>query len=291
MILIADSGSTKTDWLGIDNDSVTYQGQTIGLNPVLLSAQQIRQHVAEEFPSEFRFEQVEEVHFYGSGCGSAERCQIVYRALEENFPQAIICVDHDLMGAARATCGMAPGIVCILGTGANCGLYDGVAIQDQMFSLGYLLGDEGAGVDLGKRLVRDRYYAQLPPKLAQDFDLFFLNLTGGIRKNIVDAVYQADSPPRFLASFVPFIYERRKNKTLRSLVREAFRSFLTYHVTPYPQSSSLPVHFVGSVGCLFREIMEELLDEYQLTPGEWVQRPIFALARYHTKQKTENRNE
>ncbi len=287
MILIADSGSTKTDWLGMDKGSVTYQGQTPGLNPVLLSTQKIREHMAEGFPSDFPFGGVRELHFYGSGCGSAERRQTVSQALEAQFPQAGIRVDHDLTGAARATCGNEPGIVCILGTGANCGLYDGTAILDQMFSLGYLLGDEGAGVDLGKRLVRDRYYERLPAELAQAFDRFFLALTGGGPKNIVDAVYRADSPPRFLASFVPFLYDRKENETVRSLVREAFQSFLTYHVIPYPQAGSLPIHFVGSVSCLFRDILEELLDEFRLHPGEWVQRPILALARYHTKQKNE----
>jgi N-acetylglucosamine kinase-like BadF-type ATPase len=287
MILIADSGSTKTDWLGLNKDTVAYQGQTIGLNPVLLSIEQIRQHVAKEFPRDFRFEDVRELHFYGSGGGSAERRQTVFRALEMKFPRAGIRVEHDLTGAARATCGTEPGIVCILGTGANCGLYDGNLIREHMFSLGYLLGDEGAGVDLGKRLVRDRYYGRLPSELAHAFDRFFLELTGGVPQNIVDAVYRADSPPRFLASFVPFLYDRKENETVRSLVREAFRSFLTYHVIPYPQAGSLPIHFVGSVSCLFKDILEELLDEYRLHSGEWVQRPILALARYHTKQKNE----
>ncbi len=287
MILVADSGTTKTDWLGTEKEETIFQGQSIGLNPVLLTAPQIEHQVRAELADALAWDSVTQVFFYGSGCATDLRKQVVFQALSAIFHYADIYIEHDLIGAARACSGDQPGIVCILGTGSNSCYYDGDQIQERMYSLGYLLGDEGSGTDLGRKLIRARYYNLLASELEADFDQFLRQAIGIEKDSLVDHLYKLDSHPRFLASFVPFLVEHKYHPDLKTILEESFTTFLQLHVLRYDRARQVPIHFVGSVSWLFQSILKELLQEHGLVEGKWVQRPVSALLQFHSHKKIE----
>ncbi len=278
MIILADSGSTKTDWVWLPASGDPVYTRSAGMNPVLHSPAYLLEQTTLAFDALPESREVQAIFFYGAGCWEKEQKGQVESALRTYFregPQ--ISVEHDLLGAARAVCGKQPGIACILGTGSNSCLYDGQNIQDAIPNLGYILGDEGSGADLGRQLIRAYFYRELPPEIERALEP---HLAGG-RGEIVRHVYSEPHPNRYLAGFAPFLHEHLDHPYLTQMILRSFSSFLERHVLKYPNAESLPIHFVGSIAHFFRPLLVEALAKFGLKPGLFVRRPIANLISFH----------
>jgi len=207
MILIADAGSTKTDWLFLSKQNEIITLKSAGLNPVITTAKEIDQRIYGIFKDLPSSGKVAKIHFFGAGCWNEATCTIIHDACQKYFPTAVIEVASDILGAVRASCGSLPGIVCILGTGSNTCLFDGQQIIKGVPSLGYILGDEGSGMYLGKELITHYFYQELPKDLHEFFkDAYHLDKAALIQK-----VYREKEANQYLASFVPFLSKHRKH--------------------------------------------------------------------------------
>jgi N-acetylglucosamine kinase-like BadF-type ATPase len=277
LILIADSGSTKTDWyLGrTPADGLRLASQ--GLNPYFHTEDELFATLDALFPSTLlpRPVDVSAIHFYGAGC-TPEMSPVVAAALQRKFPVADIQVESDLLGATRALCGHDEGIACILGTGSNSCQYDGQRIVRQVSPLGFILGDEGSGAVLGKLLVGDILKEQLPAPLVRDFETTY----GLTRANIIYKVYKQPNPNRFLASFAPFLSRHRSEPAIHALLVGSFRSFFRRNVRHY-EYQRLPVHLVGSIAHHFAPEIQEAAVREGIRLGRTLQAPLQGLIQYH----------
>ena len=278
MILIADSGATKTDWLF--NDGLhSHLIKTEGINPFHLQDDKIMDILAEglypcvkEQLNESR--QIHKIFFYGAGC-LPTHCKGIWNALHELFPLSNIEINTDLLGAARALCGHEAGIACILGTGANSCLYDGNQIQRNISPLGYILGDEGSGAYLGKRFVSDCFKEQLPTFL-RDGLLEEFNLT---YTDIINKVYKEPQANRFLASLTPYIYKQKNEAEVHSFLLDCFTTFFRRNVLPY--HAELPISFTGSISWYFQEEVKEAAVNLGLHTKLFLKNPIEGMANFH----------
>lgn len=277
MILIADSGATKTDWcFGVTlSDRQTIH--TEGINPFHMDQtcmeEIIRHQLIPQLPASFQPE-CTAIHFYGAGC-LPERTGGIVHILEHLFPHASVQVSSDLLGAARSLCQREPGIACILGTGSNSCLYDGTQIIGNISPLGYILGDEGSGAYLGKRFVGDCLKQQLPAFLAEGL----MERYGLTRADILDKVYRQPQANRFLASLTPYIYEQREVPEVKEFLKDCFTAFFKRNVLLYKRT--WPVSFVGSIAWYFQEEIRESASELHLAIGRFIKSPIDELAAYH----------
>ena len=276
--LVADSGSTKTDWLLLDEEYGNSEFHTTGLNPVRDSSSIITNVLMDELvpyiPSAC---EVSKVHFYGAGCMDPYRSELI-KILKDIFPNAEITAESDLLGAARALCGKDPGIVCILGTGSNSGLYDGKHIINNISPLGFILGDEGSGAVLGRTLIGNLIKGDMPSGLLEDFlDFFHLTIP-----EIIDKVYRKPRPNLFLASLVPFIQHHREIPQIHDMLVSSFRQFITRNVCHYGHRE-MPVNFVGSIAHTFKRELSESIEAEGLILGEIIQHPIQNMAKFHQK--------
>ena len=277
MKVIVDSGSTKADWKVVSENKVQ-SVSSIGLNPVFRSVEVIRDKTKEAFlKASIDLDKVKEVYFYGAGCWDRKRNQKVVDGLTQVFEKAKIEVHHDLLGAARAVCGLEPGIACILGTGSNSCLYDGEKVTDNVTNLSYLLGDEGSGTHLGKRLIRAYFYRELPKDLIGPFDERFPGGTDAI----LNKIYGKETPNVYLANFTKFLSDHKDHLFVQRLIFNSFAEFIDRHVRKYKNHISLPVSFIGSVGYHFQDIMRVVLDERAMNTGQFIQKPIDNLIDFH----------
>lgn len=268
MKIVADSGSTKTKFALVEGGVVKYV-LTAGINPYYQSGEEIILTLKTQLlPEVAKPEIVQNIEFYGAGCGPADKIAIVRDALQSVFTDAAIIVASDLVGAAKALCGDKPGIACILGTGSNSCHYDGEKIVQNISPLGFILGDEGSGAVLGKLLVADILKNQAPKSLADKFFCKY-NFTSA---EIIDKVYRKPFPNRFLASLTPFISENIDDAYCHSLVYNSFKAFIDRNLRQYP--AGLPVHFTGSVAYYFRAILEDAMTASSLKLGRIVREPI-----------------
>lgn len=271
--LIADSGSTKTSWLLIDDEGHRTAFETQGINPVRDSEQQIQQALDRtHLPASPCNGEEKNVHFYGAGC-IPPYSDTLRQVLQCHFPEAEIRVESDLLGAAHALCGRDEGIACILGTGSNSCLYDGHGIMENVSPLGYILGDEGSGAVLGKHLIGDLLKGQMSPTLLQVFH----DETGLTRADIINKVYREPLPNRFLASLVPFLGRHRQDEEIHQFLIQNFRCFFRRNVALY-RRPDLPVHFVGGVAHSYRDELSEAAKLEGFRVGRILLRPIEALA-------------
>lgn len=276
MIIVADSGSTKTAWGLLADSSSSEIFETPGINPVRDDAATIRQ-VIQQVAAKVTAADISAVYFYGAGC-VAPYSEAVVAQLQLAFPQAAIHVESDLLGAARALCGRQVGVACILGTGSNSCYYDGEKIAANVSPLGWILGDEGSGAVLGRQLVGDVLKGQLPAALCEAF-LERYQLTRG---SIIEAVYRSPQPNRFLASLVPFLSEHSADPAIHAFVVREFRRFFVRNVAAYG-CRELPVHFVGSIAAHFTsELMEAAANE-GFRVGEIEKSPIGKLMAFHQR--------
>ncbi|MCU0423007.1 MAG: N-acetylglucosamine kinase [Bacteroidia bacterium] len=283
MILIADSGSTKTDWALIQPKEGTFNVyHTIGYNPYFIDSEAIYYSLSENLVKNLQADEVTEVYFYGAGCSTSDKVEIVKRALTRTFTKAKhIFVGHDLLGSARALLGNTGGFAAILGTGANTCIYNGESCTHNIDSLGYLLGDEGSGSYIGKKLVRDFMRNRLEPELHARFKERF-----SIESNeqIFQTLYTTQFPNRYLASFCKFADEYVNHPYIKNKVRDSFRDFFKNLVSKYPDYKNYSFNCVGSVGFVFKDILEEVAISYDMKLGKVIQSPLKDLVDFHLKQ-------
>ncbi len=278
MILLADSGSTKTDWLLLEEWGQTSAFQSVGFNPFYQDQTTIAAGLRGEVLPNVNGA-VSEIFFYGAGCADAKTSQPVAAALAEVFPAVrSIEVASDLLAAARALCGREAGIACILGTGANNCQYDGREIVNNIGSLGFWLGDEGSGGYLGKQLVVHYLQNELPTDLHQEFQQAHPDLT---RLTMLDHAYRQPFPNRYFAGFAQFVGKHRTHDFIRKMVADAFGIFLDKYVLKHPGAAVLPVHFTGSVAYHFGAILQEVLAKKNLRPGQTQKSPMSGLLRFY----------
>ena len=283
MILIADSGSTKTDWRLIDHSGTIQQAKTQGLNPFFKTSQDCLTTFENELIpqlGQLDLDLVEEIWFYGSGCSSEKNCSVLEDAFEAVFSNAVIHIEHDLLGAARDLCGDKPGIAAILGTGSNSCYFDGCEIVRNVTALGYILGDEGSGSNIGKKLIKDFLDQELPIAFKDQFVEHF----GYTKEQLLDEVYTGDLPNRFLASFAKWVIEiKNQDKYAFDLVKSCLESFLNKHIMKYSQHKEVPLHVVGSIGYFNKPLLEKLCKEKSIVLGTVIKTPISGLALFHAK--------
>lgn len=283
MILIADGGSTKTDWMLTDGNGTRQTSGTLGtlvhtqgINPFHQTAEEISDILRTELLPQVDVEQVRSVCFYGSGV-RPELEPLMSRLLGDAFLKAEAVEAHnDLLGAARALCGRKQGIASILGTGANSCLYDGERIMENTPPLGYILGDEGSGAVLGRRFLNALYKGVL----SKEMKVCFQEKSGLSMADVIDRVYRKSLANRFLASLCPFIHEHLDDEAVCRLVTDCFRDFFRLNIAPYGRPD-LPVSFVGSVAWHFGEQLREAARQEGFTVGDVVQSPLEGLLRYH----------
>lgn len=279
MILIADSGSTKTDWCIVLNDTLIKRIETKGINPFFQTEEEIRQALTASLLPQLPEGTFNSVHFYGAGC-TLEKAPVLRRAIADSLPVVGNIKAHsDMLAAARGLCGYDAGIACILGTGSNSCFYDGREIVSNISPLGFILGDEGSGAVLGKLLVGDVLKNQLPPAIKEAF-LKEFDLTA---PEIIDRVYRQPFPNRFLASLSPFIARHLDEPALRTLVFNSFIAFLRRNVMQYDYEH-FTVHFIGSVAHCYKEILQEAAQETGVRIGKILQSPMEGLIEYHCEQ-------
>lgn len=281
MILVADSGSTKTDWALIDNDQCIYNVQTKGMNPFFQTEKQIEEEIKLSLLSHIpEGATVEAVYFYGAGC-TLEKAPLVERAIANAMPGVQrIEANSDMLGAARALCGRNVGIACILGTGSNSCLYNGDKILANVSPLGYVLGDEGSGAVLGKLFVG----SLLKNRMTEGLKERFMEETNLDSPTIVDKVYRQPFPNRFLAGLAPFLSRHIEDPSVYDLVSSSFSDFFVRNVAQYEGYTSLPIHFTGSVAFYFRDVLKKVAEEMGLCLGKIEKSPIEGLVKFHVNK-------
>lgn len=273
MKLLADSGSTKTDWACLTGEE-TLHFSTIGMNPYFVTAAQIEAELRAHFPKNVETTSVTEIYFYGSGCGRDESKQLIENALRAFFPQASIVVESDLVGAAVACYGKDPGLVAILGTGMNVGYWNGQTLETPLPSLGYVLGDEGSGADLGKRLVRGVFEKRLPSSL---IDAFFAAYPITLQE-LLDNVYKQPRPNAFLAKFAPFIVSHKNETAVQRIINDAFSELFTYYIAPLMKTyQTQKISFVGSIARVLDEYLVLKAQEENCNLGVIISKPLDVL--------------
>ena len=276
MVLIADCGSTKCDWLLVRGGRDQQLENTVGFSPFFHSTAEIKAILETQLLPKMDSAEVSEVYFYGTGVHDEHRAEIVAAAIRAVFPNAKVEVEHDLLAAARATCGHSAGVACILGTGSNSCYYDGKKILDNVPSLGWLLGDEGSGTHLGKALLRAKFYRELPADLNAAFDTDFPEGMDAIK----DRIYEKGANA-YLATFTRFLGDHLKHPFVQDLVATSLGEFLDRQAGKYSGVQHVPVHFVGSIAHHFQDILVRCMEERKLKPGVIVRKPIYPLADYH----------
>ncbi|WP_373494444.1 N-acetylglucosamine kinase [Aquiflexum sp.] len=276
MILIADSGASKTDWRVINQSGEIGQHRGIGFNPNYQTAEEMSNELQDDFLLDLR-DDVEVIFYYGAGCASPKNRLQVTNALNDIFKKAEINVDHDLMAAARATCGHNPGIACILGTGSNSCDYDGELIIDKRPAPGYILGDEGGGAYIGRKFLQDFIHEEMPKKLRnQVIDKFQLD-----NNTIIENVYQRPFPGRYMASFCRFITEHIKDPYCYMLYYNSFQDFFKKHIMKYDDYKKKPVSFVGSIAFYNSDILRSAAYDVDIHVNIIIEGPIAGLTLYH----------
>ena len=285
MHLIADSGSTKTDWCLCNKSTTLSSIQTQGINPYHQTEEAIEEVLREELLPQLKSQELmahsSQLHiiFYGSGCANETACNRIKEALFKVLDTKDVTIHSDLLGAARALCGHEEGIACVLGTGSNSCLFNGKEIIANTPPLGYILGDEGSSAVLGRRLVGDCLKNQLPEPLRDEF-LAEYNLTQEI---ILEKVYRQPLANRFLASLTPFLSKHREVPEVHKLLVESFTDFFVRNVKQY-RRPWLPIHFVGSIANAFPAELKEAAESLGMELGTILQSPMEGLIKYHSKE-------
>ncbi|MDP9077990.1 MAG: N-acetylglucosamine kinase [Bacteroidota bacterium] len=274
MILVADSGSTKTDWLLQLKDGEVKQFRTAGLNPYFLSEKEIAKILQEQATDMIAYAgDIDEIYFFGAGCSSPDRHEIVSNAISQFFTKSYISVDSDLLGCAYATCGHEKGLCCVLGTGSNISFFDGEDIHSGKHGLGFVLGDEGAGTWFGKALITDFLYGKMPHDISLKFDAEYQLDKAKVIKN----VYQTPKANSYLATFARFISTIRQTEYAQNLLRVGLLEFIETNIKSYPQYHRYKCHFVGSIAYVFTDELTAVCKENDIHIGKIIKQPIHDL--------------
>ena len=283
MILIADGGSTKTNWCLINEAGRKILFNTEGYNPYFSDEAYIENSLKTTIPEHIETDKIEEVHYYGAGCSTDAKRKIVENAMQRVFVSAKIKIGHDLLASCRALLGDNEGFAAILGTGTNTCIYDGNDIALNIDSLGYFLGDEGSGCYIGKRILADYMKGYMPENLIEKFfQTYALS-----NEDILDHIYNKPLPNRFCASFSKFVYDFKEGNEeyCNQVVEYAFSAFFENLVVHYPNYKKYKLNCVGSVGYSFRDILSVVADRYEMGIGKIIRSPIDDLVDYHIKKR------
>ncbi len=277
-ILIADSGATKCTWCLLHNGKKKTI-DTQGISPYYSTKQELLHIVSAELFPLLKKTAPTHVYFYGTGCSNTENVNLIKDVIRTGFPKANISVDHDLIAAARALCGKGKGIACILGTGTNSCYYDGKKIIHNVPGLGYVLGDEGSGAYLGKKVLQYYFYNTFDEELMHRFKKQFSVSS----EEVMDHVYRKSAPSRYLASFALFLAENRGHYMIENIIEDGLNDFFFQHLCKYQESWKYPIHFVGSIAHGFKDVLQDLCNSYEFTLGNVLKNPIEGLIKYHQK--------
>ncbi|GAA4509953.1 N-acetylglucosamine kinase [Sphingobacterium thermophilum] len=281
MIIIADGGSTKTNWCLLDDNNKKIYFNTEGYNPYFVDSDYIVSSLRKGLPNDLPLDKIKEVNYYGAGVHNEEKAQIVADAFKVLFPNAKIEIGHDLLAAARALLGRKPGFAAILGTGTNTCIYDGEKIVHNINSAAYILGDEGSGSYIGKKLITDFIRGLMPEDVAKVFYETY-KLTPD---EIMDNVYTKPLANRFCASFSKFVYDNNVNiEYTRKIVDDAFEAFFANLVSKYPNYQDYTFNCIGSVAYNFRNVLEEKANQYGMQVGKILRSPIDDLVQFHIER-------
>ena len=274
--LIADSGATKCEWCLLVNGKAK-KIFTQGISPYFLNGEQIVSLLQKELLPKLKKSAPESVFFYGTGLSNPANARFLQAALGTVFPKACIEVNTDLLGAARALCGNGKGVACILGTGSNSCYYNGKKIVKNSPGLGYVLGDEGSGAYLGKKVIQYYLYNTFDEDLKSRFDATFVTTP----TEILESVYKKPLPNRYLASFAIFLAENRGHYMVENIIEDGLNDFFFNHLYKYRESWTLPISFTGSIAFGFRDVLQELCNSYELEMGTILKNPMDGLIRFH----------
>jgi N-acetylglucosamine kinase-like BadF-type ATPase len=275
MILIADSGSTKSSWCIADAQQ-SFFFETEGYNPYFVDTDYIVISLKSALPPEVEATKVTGIYFYGAGC-SADKMQIIEDALKSIFTNAKCYIEDDLLAAARSLLGKQAGFAAILGTGTNTCIYDGEHITHNIDSLGFILGDEGSGGAIGKKIISDYIRGNMP----DDIKAKFLNTYNATADELIDNIYSKPMANRFCAAFSKFVYDNIQHQYAHDIVKDAFNDLFRKLVSNYPDYKKYPFNCVGSIGYYFRDILEDVANEYGMQLGRIEKSPIEDLVTYH----------
>ncbi len=274
--LIADSGSTKAEWCLLDGKKKKTV-ITQGISPYFLNEIQVQDLLEKELTPKLS-KRPDEIYYYGTGCSNPVNVKLVHTALQKVFGKIKITINHDLMGAARALCGNEKGVACILGTGSNSCYYNGKKIVKNSPGLGFILGDEGSGAYLGRKVVQHFLYNTFDPDLMDRFNAKYnTNAT-----EILEAVYKGPLPNRYLSSYAAFLAENRGHYMIENIIEDSFNDFFFNHLYKYKESWTHPIHFIGSVAFGFKDVLKDMCQNYELQLGRVLKQPMDGLIKYHS---------
>lgn len=279
MLLVADSGSSKADWILTLSDTETITFRTSGINPFFLSEKDIIKIFQNTPEIQPYTDQVKEIYFFGAGCSSPDRREHISNALSKIFKNAFVSVDIDIIASIYATTGNSKGICCIIGTGSNITYFDGSKIHESKHGLGYILGDEGSGTWLGRQLITSFLYGKMPADLSDSFNKNYKI----DKESIIKHVYQQPAPNFYLASFAPFLSEHISHPFIIDILKKGFSEFIETNIKSYPDYKDQTCHFVGSIAYHFSDILKELCIANEIKVGKILKHPIEELSRFILK--------
>ena len=279
MRLIVDSGSTKTDWIAIDDTgSIIFETFTLGLNPQVLTEYIIEERIINNYDLYQNRKNINKIYFYGAGCGTQPPKELLTKVLSSIFINSDFDIKEDTYAAVYACCKpKSKAIVSILGTGSNCSYYDGERLHQKVTSLGYVLMDDASGNYFGRQLLRDFYFNKLSKDLANKFKAEF-DLKAEIIK---DSLYKKPNPNTYLAKFAKFLVENKDLEYSKNLIKKGFILFVENQIEQFDNHKNVELHFVGSIGYYLKDELKEVIDSKNLKLGKVLRRPIEGLVAYH----------
>jgi N-acetylglucosamine kinase-like BadF-type ATPase len=283
MRLLVDSGSTKADWIAIDEDGkILFTTRTLGLNPEILDEEEIIERLNDRFDILQNKDKATHLFFYGAGCGTDRMKIMLSQAFQKYFPNAIVDVQEDTYAAVFATTPKGEqAIVSILGTGSNCSFFDGKVLHQKVQSLGYIVMDDCSGNVFGKELIRKYYFNKMPKELAIEFEKEY-DLDPDFIKN---KLYKEPNPNAYLATFAKFLIQNKENEFCKKIIFKGMKSFIKNYIKQYDNCKEVPIHFVGSIAFYLKDELQIMFDKYEMKLGNVLRRPIDGLIAYHISNK------
>lgn len=283
MKLLVDSGSTKADWIAIDDaGKVLFTTQTLGLNPEVLTKEEIINRLDDKFDISHNKNQVSSLFFYGAGCGTDRMKIFLTEVFKEYFPNSWVTVHEDTYAAVYATTPKdEKAIVCILGTGSNCSYFDGKVLHQKVQSLGYIAMDDCSGNRFGRHLLRGYYFNKMPADLAREFETTYNVLPDPVKQNL----YKEPNPNAYLATFAEFLIKHKDTPFCQQYIYEEMESFVENYIKQFDNYKEVPVHFIGSIAFYLKEELEKTLQKHGIKMGNVLRRPIDGLIEYHVLNK------
>ncbi|WP_310557594.1 N-acetylglucosamine kinase [Flavobacterium sp.] len=283
MKLLVDSGSTKADWIAIDyNGKVFFTTQSLGLNPEVLTKEEILNRLEDRFDISHNKKEVSSLFFYGAGCGTDRMKIFLTEVFKEYFPNATVSVHEDTYAAVYATTPKnEKAIVCILGTGSNCSYFDGTVLHQKVQSLGYIVMDDCSGNRFGRHLLRAYYFNQMPPELAKEFETTYDVEPDPVKNNL----YKEPNPNAYLATFAKFLIKHKDTDFCKKYIYQEMEDFVENYIKQFDNYKEVPVHFIGSIAFYLKEELEQVLKKHNIKIGNVLRRPIDGLIEYHILNK------